>query len=243
MTDSNQKRIQAIGMLVAAISLSIGVAAVNADGFSVQPGTRAEWLINSVSIETVPWYRIDIWTGMGSWKTESGSILAYTVTEANQTVFGELVLGNLTVTNSSSEETASNLILGILMWGPGLITHTNWVKHIEDAQEQTQSEWINGTLEYTETHQTYMGITLETIKFTLVSVSQNTTLVYDKVSGILLEAQTGFGQYYLEIEISLVDPPLSGVPEFLPFPWMILTLPLLSLVGFRIWKRRKEVYH
>jgi hypothetical protein len=243
MIYNNQKRIQAIGMLVAAISLSIGVAAVSAEGFSVQPGTRAEWIINSVSTEPIPWYRIDVWTGMGSWKTESGSTLAYTVTEINQTVYGELVLGNLTVTDSSSEETASNLILGILMWGPGLITHTDWTKHIEDANEQTQSEWINGTLELTETPQTFLGKMLETIKFALVSASQNTTLVYDKGSGILLEAQTGFGQYFLEIEISLVDPPLSGVPEFSSFPWMVLNLQFISWIGFRIWKRRKEICH
>jgi len=242
MVSTNKNRSQILWVLLAVLSLPIGSTAGNADGFTVQVGIYAEWQINSVNAQPVPWYRIDIWTYMGSWKAENGSKMSYTVTAVNEDVYGDLIIGNLTVTNSSSAEIASALVLGILSWSPGLITHTDWANHTEEAKEQTNSEWINGTLTIPEKNQVYMDKTLETISFILVSSSQNTTLVYEKSSGVLLEAQTGFGAYFLNIEISSTDPPLKEVEgKFFPLNWMVVILPLFFLTGIRIWKRREKI--
>lgn len=241
MINTNKNRSKMIWMLFIAISLPVGTTLVKADGFAVQIGTQAEWLINSVTVHPTAWYRIDIWTYLGSWIAENGSKIGYTVTAVNEEVYGGLIIGNLTVTNSSSAEIASNLVLGILSWGPGLITHTNWANHSEVAQEQANSEWINGTITLTEKTQTYLDKTFETIKYVLVSSSQNTTLVYEKNSGVLLEAQTGFGLYFLDLEISSIDPPLEGVKgQFISLSWEVVLLPLLFLVGIGILKRKKR---
>ena len=228
-------------MLLVVLSLPVGTTAVKTEGFTIQAGTYAEWQINSVTDQPVAWFRIDIWTPMGSWKAENGSQISYTVTAVTDDVYGDLLIGNLTITNSSSAEIASNLVLGILFWGPGLITHTNWTTHTEEAQDQARSEWINGTLTITERTHTYMDTTFETITFDLVASSQNTTLIYEKHSGILMEAQTGFGAYFLDIVISSTDPPLKGVEgPFLPLTWPTIVIPLLVLVGVNIRKRRKS---
>ncbi|MFQ6126641.1 MAG: hypothetical protein ACE5R6_18805 [Candidatus Heimdallarchaeota archaeon] len=242
MASINKNRFQVFWVSFVALSLPIGSTAANVDGFTVQVGTHAEWHIHSVNAQPVPWYRIGVWTYLGSWKAENGSEISYTVTAVNEDVYGDLNIGNLTVTNSSSAEIASALVLGILTWSPGLITHTDWVKHTEEAQEQANSEWVNGTLTVPEKNQVYMGKTFETISFILVSTSQNTTLVYEKNSGALLEAQTGFGAYFLDIEISSIDPPLKEVKGvFFSLTWLVVILPLLFLTGIRIWKRRERI--
>ena len=114
MSNSNKKIIQMAWLLTTLISLTIGASLANAEEFSVQVGVQAEWEIKSVSNQPVAWYRIDVWTFLGNWKAENNSKMEYKVTEANENIYGDLIIGNLTVTNSSSAEIASNTVLGIL---------------------------------------------------------------------------------------------------------------------------------
>jgi len=253
MDRNNKKKYQRIFLLLSVLLFSFGTSGVKAEEFEVQTGSNAEWIINSVSDQSVAWYRIDIWTDLGSWVAENNSKIHYTVTEIHEEIYGDLIIGNLTISNSSSAEIASDLAIGVLMWGPGLITHTNWTKHKIEAQEQAQSDWLNGTLKITESTKSYISISLETIKFAMVSASQNTSLVYDKNSGILLEAQTGFGSYFLDIELSSTDPPLKEVElsstdpplkdgngQFLAVSWMDVLLPFIFISGIGLWRGRKR---
>ena len=241
MDKNNKKSYQRIFLLLSVLLFSFGTSGVKAEEFEVETGSNAKWIINSVSDQPVSWYRIDVWTDLGSWAAENNSKIQYTITEIQEEIYGDLTIGNLSISDASSAEIASDLAIGVLMWGPGLITHTNWTKHINEATEQSQSDWLNGSLHITESTESYLSISLETIKFTMVSASQNTTLIYDRNSGILLEAQTGFGSYFLDIELSSTDPPLKEVKgQFLTISWMDVFIPLIfiSVIGF--WRGRKR---
>ncbi len=125
-----------------------------------------------------------------------GSIINYTVASYDPTNFthpssGEIEIGNLT-TQTTNNKTGEVLALSIWGWFPGLITSSSdWELQKETALKAAQGEWTLGSFDTLEFNFNYSGISRSAIKFSYFqdpSVgNQNTTLIYDKETGVLLE--------------------------------------------------------
>ena len=90
-------------------------------------------------------------------------------------------------------------MLSVYPWLPGLVTHTNWTWHQAQAHEGLDD--VNGTISVVESTYKVFGIERAAINFTFVQDkpgNQNTTLTYDKKTGVLLESfsEINFGTLY-----------------------------------------------
>ncbi|MHA2233469.1 MAG: hypothetical protein ACXAB4_13385 [Candidatus Hodarchaeales archaeon] len=132
----------------------------------------------------------------GAFRANIGSLVNFTIAQAqpqnlSSTYKGILEFGNLSLMVDNAE-TGSNLVLSVYPWLPGLITHTNWTWH--KAQAQTGlGVFVNGTLSILDTTTEILGVEREAVIFAFEQDkpgNQNTTLFYDKDTGVLLKADT-----------------------------------------------------
>ncbi|MHA1968768.1 MAG: hypothetical protein ACW964_13300 [Candidatus Hodarchaeales archaeon] len=163
----------------------------------IQGKTSQEDLVSSWNIEEWNEENIVAWEYPTTYFSATvGSIINYTVTSYDPTNFtnpssGEIKIGNLT-TQTTNNKTGEVLALSIWGWFPGLITSSSdWELQKETALKAAQGEWTLGSLDTQEFTFNYSGTSRSSIKFSYVqdpSVgNQNTTLVYDKETGVLLE--------------------------------------------------------
>ncbi len=209
-----------------------------------------EWEILDYNSDFVGgWYALD-WSLRGYWAAEVGDTINYTISHYNDSNLDEPYIGNVAIGNFSASvpmsEVAMSLILSVYPWNPGLITHTNWTWHREQAHKAANDTLTASTLEITESNQEYLGKLLSTIRFVYIQDpakgNQNTTLVYAVTTGLLLYANTelNFGTYYkLEIGISETDIPIITASGFDLLIIILTFSPLLVYCGLR---RRKNAY-
>lgn len=167
--------------------------------------------------------------GKGSSPYDTNNIQAY----------GNLYFGNLTRSNATMYEIASNLALSIYPWFPGFLTSANWTHETQEAQ--TGSSTLGGTLQKTNKTETFFDIPMQVIEYDFKQTNhfQNTTLTYNLQTGVLLSANTIAGNYKLQITALSTDILTSGIPT--PFtPLQILaSLALASVASILVVRRRR----
>lgn len=143
-----------------------------------------------------------------------GSLINYTISTYEPANFtnpssGIIEIGNHT-TETTNNKTGEVLTLSIYGWFPGLITSSsNWTLQKQVAQQVAQGQWMKGDLEIHELTYNYTGLLRQAINFSYQQnstlVNQNTTVIYDLDTGVLLEGFTEiqFTEYYV-LQLKLV---------------------------------------
>jgi hypothetical protein len=165
---------------------------------------KLHWRITNVTNEIVEF-------GFGSgtfWQAQPGHTLSFEIQEiANGELHGFFTIGNLTLPANDSR-IAAELVFSVWPWFPGLVSHLDWNLVDQAATDAAAGFYLNGSLAIHTTsttksyvyHQGPWG-------------NQNTTLVYDINSGILVSAYTEvffLNDYHLGIEfITLTHNPTS----------------------------------
>lgn len=171
------------------------------DAFST---SKLHWRITNVTDETVEF-------GFGSgtfWHAQAGQALSFEIQDiANDELTGLLIIGNLTL-QANNSRIAAELVFSIWPWFPGLVSHLDWNAVDQAATEAATGFWMNGTLDIQE------GLSTKTYKYHQGPWgNQNTTLIYDINSGILLSAYTEVffqNDYHLGIDfVALTQNPTS----------------------------------
>ncbi|MHA2039006.1 MAG: DUF4430 domain-containing protein [Promethearchaeota archaeon] len=142
---------------------------------------------------------------------------------------------NFTLTNRSNSEIAWALTLGYNDFQPGFhINNINNLTGVKKLALQEASGFVSGIVTIEETE-----LTLK-ISFEQAGVGQKTSLLYEKISGLLLWANTSFSSYLLEMVIEGYTPweseeegPLQPPNYFLVFlPYIIvISISLISIVS------------
>lgn len=179
-----------------------------------------------------------------------GSIINYTVTTYDPTNFthpssGEIDIGNLT-TQTTNNKTGEVLALSIWGWFPGLITSSSdWELQKETSSKSAQGEWTLGSLDTQEFTFNYSGLSRSAIKFSYVqdpSVgNQNTTLIYDKETGVLLEGYTElqfYIPYILRLKLVYSDLISESNSNLTINPFWISLLTIISISLF--WRALRK---
>ncbi|MFX1492360.1 MAG: ECF transporter S component [Promethearchaeota archaeon] len=197
---------------------------------------KLHWRITNVTDEVVEF-------GFGSgkfWRAQEGQALTFEIQEiANDELYGLCTIGNLTLPVNDSQ-IAAELVFSIWPWFPGLISHLDWNTVDQDATDAAATFFMNGSLDITTTsttksyvyHQGPWG-------------NQNTTLVYDLGSGILLSAYTEFfflNDYHLGIEfITLTQTPTSLTTfVFVVIFAVVLMISMFCIIVTRLRSRRTK---
>lgn len=104
---------------------------------------------------------------------------------------------NFTADNISVTEMAYVFLLGYKTWFPGFLSPINWTNNANKAYYQYR-------LNSVQTNITIINTT-STVKYIFKQISgimmQNTTLLYNRTNGVLLEAISNSGNYEIHIKI------------------------------------------
>ncbi len=211
------------------------------EDFGVTEGISTVWRITSINPGLKVWLGLDL-LPKGTWSATNGSTIKYDVTSISPDgeLFGNLKIGDFTLEHVSSQETGLNFALGfypgisgiLSSWIPGLITDLDFVSH--ELIARAQAALLDGSFQADEPVSEYLGKQLKVVSFSISQLGQNATLTYDKKSGLLLEARTGFGDFFINVSIESTTHTLEESTP-LPFPGIIVIISL-SLLAFR--KRR-----
>ena len=159
---------------------------------------KLHWRITNVTNEAVEF-------GFGSgqfWHARVGQALTFDIYEkTHDEISGIFTIGNLTIPSNDSR-IAAEIVFSIWPWFPGLISHLDWSDVDQQATDAATSFYMNGSLDIQTT-----STTKSYIYHQGPWGNQNTTLVYDLVTGILLSAYTEFfflNDYHLGIEFIIL---------------------------------------
>ncbi|MHA1226492.1 MAG: hypothetical protein ACTSR2_08710 [Candidatus Hodarchaeales archaeon] len=192
-----------------------------------------------------------IWEwGSTSFIAQNGSLISYNMSYYDPSNFthpssGIISIGNLT-TWTTNNKTAEVLALSIWGWFPGLVTSTNWTLQRQVAESAASGLYTSGTLNVKELSYTSNSHVFSAIQFTYSQSpdlgNQNTTLIYDKDTGLLLEGFTElqFSHYYV-LGLKLESSDLISVDTNLKTSSWSVFLSGLALSVFIIVYRFKRV--
>lgn len=194
---------------------------------------KLHWKITNVTSEVVEF-------GFGSgalWKAQAGQPLTFEIQEiADNELSGLFTIGNLTLL-ANDTRIAGELVFSVWPWFPGLVSHLDWTTVDQDATNAASGYFLNGSLDITTTsttktyvyHQGPFG-------------NQNTTLVYDLFSGVLLSAFTEvflLSDYHLGIEFITQTQNPTNLTTLLFVSILAIAIIVVS-VSYTIMKFRKK---
>lgn len=190
-----------IYLLIPLLFLACGIMhPVHINGKSLD--NFARYSVESSSNSTNAWFNAD-YSQSFNYHIEPGSkILVNFTNSADSEQMISITVGNLTRSNISDSEAAENLVLNYYeMKGDlGFLANTSWTK-----MEQAFNTINFDEMEIETRHRTYLGRTLETERFHFISGGQNTSLIYEQRTGLLVEASTGFSDYQISLVIDATD--------------------------------------
>jgi len=195
---------------------------------------KLHWRIVNVTAEVVEF-------GFGSgtfWQARVGQTLSFEIQEfVNDELHGLLTIGNLTLPANDSR-LAAELVFSIWPWFPGLISHLDWNTVDQTATDAAVGFYMNGSLDI---------LTTSTTKAYIYHQgpwgNQNTTLVYDLTSGILLSGYTEFfflNDYHLGIEfLTLTRTPTTlSTLFFVVLFAVVLIITIFGIVTARLRSKK-----
>jgi len=176
---------------------------------------------------------------------ETDSLINLTVNNLNEAHSNlNIEIGNLTKTAINDDEIENNLAFGYYFLGNqlGIIANTSWNELKTDFNQLN----FNSSSFNIQVISTYLGGEIETVTIYLKDNFQETSLTYSYHDGLLLYAKSGFGMYYLEIEIYSINNSIDyfKIPDedgsFLTFPFGYVFLFIISSISI-IKKIKKKI--
>jgi hypothetical protein len=179
-----------------------------------------QWRVTNVTGEAVEFV-----FGSGTfWQASANERVIYDIHEiVNNEVHGTFTIGNLTI-HANNSRIGYELAFSIWPWFPGLISHLGWASVDQSAVDAAtgfmEGELVISTTSTTKSYIYHQG----------AWGNQNTTLVYDRQTGILLEGYSEFffqNDYHLGVE-------LIGVAQVPTSTFYFIVILIVILVVFVI---------
>ena len=146
---------------------------------------------------TQEWYSKNIFV-----KAQIGSLVTYNITSSQNNMTdpnsGVFSIGNATNIATDNYDLANNFVLSIYPWLPGFVLDSYiWSLNEADARDAAASGFLQGNLTITNLkNYTLAGFSRSAVQFiyseNLANGNQNTTLIYDYSTGVLLYANTTY---------------------------------------------------
>ena len=152
-------------------------------------------LIDWNEANTTQWYSKGIFV-----QAQKGTQVTYNITSSqnNETYpnSGYFTIGNASNIQTDNNDLANTFTLSIYPWSPGFVTNpTNWTQNEASAKAAAAGTYLQGHLSITNgltyNFSSYQRIANEFVySQNLTLGNQNTTLIYDKDTGVLLYAKS-----------------------------------------------------
>jgi len=189
----------------------------------IKEGQSHTWKIQYITNKTIAWW--DSRGFQGNFRANEGDIVIFEINTIADDIEGKFIFGNMTLTLVNDSDIASALTLSIWPWFPGLISHLNWSQVIVEAKA-ANTGFMQGNLTIVE----YTRFILFSYQQNKTS-GQNTTLIYDLNTGILMSGYTAFGDYYLGLvyEEKLENESVIGVESTI---WIIIAAGIIAMIAY-----------
>lgn len=176
----------------------------------------------------------------GNWTVSQNEKVVYEI--SNDTTYeleGILVLGNYTFNNIRNIDVASALALSIYPWNGGFFANaSDWTSITETIENTNTSILLIEDYEQTINDNNY---TFDIYEFNTEDYyGQYSLFRYDVESGILLNAFTSFGYYYLNISLSSTNIDIQGkMTNAITYYFLPAVVSFIFIVYFLQKKLRK----
>ncbi|NHJ03250.1 MAG: hypothetical protein EAX90_00335 [Candidatus Heimdallarchaeota archaeon] len=212
---NNKKRTLISTLIIVSIISILSIQANTVNGrFPVEfyPGENFSWEIDNISDGTNQWIN---WSSMDfssaiNWYANNSDILQFTVEdyveiESKNFLRGSLSMGNLSI-STSDYNIGSNLALSTYPWVGGLVSlEEDW----ETLKTENPFDTDAATIQYEQ--KIVLGVEINTVIFSYNESFQQTELVYEEVTGILVSVNTTAGLFHLEMHLLSSSVPLPAL--------------------------------
>jgi len=216
MININNKKTTLVSILVImCIITTLSIQANTVSGrFPVEfyPGENFSWKIDNISDGTNQWIN---WSSMNfssaiDWYANNSDSLQFTVEdyveiENKNFLRGSMSMGNLSV-STNDYNIGTNLILSAYPWVGGLVSlEEDW----ETLKTETPFDTAAATIQYDQ--KIVLGVEINTVTLSYNESFQQTEVVYEEVTGILISTNTTFGLFHLEMHLLSSSIPLPAL--------------------------------
>ena len=169
-------------------------------------GIHLQYKIMSANTGNVTWFSPDYSTS-SNYTFDGVDTVEMDLNNLSSSAEINVTIGNFEVVNYPDSSIDSNLILSYweINYDLGVVANTSWDAFNGAANSATTITSYN----FTESTSSFLvneeNLTRDTVVIDIDAGSQKTSLVYEKESGLLLEANTGFGNYNLHMKISEIS--------------------------------------
>ena len=212
-------------------------------GSGLYEGQNFKWTIEDISEGTNYWINSTLWFTIAKWHAESQSEVTYTVDkvieiEGNDYTKGNFKIGNLTL-SANDHAIGTNLAFSYYPWVGGIISlESDWSSLAEAAPFGIGT---NTSID-TETTMTIMGKEVNTVTITVDDTLQQTELIYEEITGILVFANTTSFGFHLEMRLNSSSIPLPSVTAVLGYTGSVCLLVGMSILtaSFNIYRKKRR---
>ncbi len=241
------------------LSITPGTSVTNSnEQVSVNVWKLEDW--NQASL--LDWYSQGIYVN-----ATKGTLVVYNITSSQNNMTnpnsGFFSIGNVSKRTTDNNDLANTFALSIYPWSPGFVMDPyNWSLSVIQAENAAKGEYLQGNLSISNiSHYNDSGYLRNAIEFTysqnMSLGNQNTTLVYDFATGVLLYAKSSLfiGSLY-KIELQLQSSTLittnnvesnsssasinSNSKTTTTNPGFLSISLILVLIGISIFKKKRN---
>lgn len=236
-----------IPLLIIALSFNLYSSGVIATNNTDKQVSKNVWNLLQWNENNVPeWWPRSIYI-----HAQAGTKVMYNITHSLDNMTypnnGTFTIGNATNIITNNFDLANTFALSIYPWAPGFVADPyNWTGQINLAKEGASPSHTNGTLSITQGTTQFSNYNRTTYKFvfnqSLTVGNQNTTLIYDKSTGVLIY---GFSEvsynilYKIEVALSSSTLITGSNDTSKSSPGFTLFIPLTMLVTIVIIKKKR----
>ena len=250
----NQKPSVRILTLILFILLALQMAVVPTSGKIANNEQKSYniWILESWNeASTTQWYSQGIFI-----HAQKNSQVIYNITNSQNNMTdpnsGYFSIGNVTNIKTDNNDLASTFILAIYPWSPGFVTNpSNWTQNENLAISAAASGYLQGNLSISnDISYNLSGLMRTANKFSysqnMTLGNQNTTLIYDKTTGVLLYAKSEilFSSLF-SIELQLESSTLFNSSNYTQpsngdknSPGFTLIFSMICLISLPVFKKR-----
>lgn len=182
---------------------------------------------------------------------QSGSQITYNITSSTDNATnpnsGLFSIGNVSNLETDNYDLANQFTLSIYPWLPGFVANPNhWSDY--ETQAKDAASTLNGTIDVSQGIANASNDIFRTsyrfvFNQTPPDGNQNTTLIYDHDTGVLIYAYTEFyfGSLYI-MEVELSSSTLVTGSNYQQTPGFTLAIPIVLLITLGVLKKKKILF-
>ncbi len=197
-------------------------------------GENFTWSIDNISEGVNVWYNFTSYDDIANWNATTNGLITYEVTNSKIINEEEYLVGNLNIGNLSlvtdNRDIGINLALSVYPWYGGLIS-------LEDDWDGLAT-LINtiGTSSIYTVEDVILDPHIEAKKITYNDGFQQSELVYENNTGILMSTNTSAGNFWLQMHLTQSSIPIPSETQSFP----VYSAIIISSISFILVIHRQK---